>query len=311
MGGVASSYKLSIVMPVYNVEEYIIAALDSIERQTNQKFELIIVNDGSTDRSSQLINTWINEHKFDFTIHIINQENAGLSAARNVGINQSTSEYIFFMDSDDEINQNLVDTILKVADVGGDVIRIMANTIDENGDIIKKEKRYQYRNFQLLKIDDILRNTEMMYYPAVWQFAFKRDLLVRNNIYFLPGILYEDKLFTPTVLLYAKTVIYCDTVLYYYRVRQNSIMTGNNKQQKVLNSWKQVVLGLDNLLQIATNQSFSMEKQDALRKLEMNALYIFGEVATFKEFCRLNQQVSQPLNIIQIGKLILRNFLKR
>lgn len=297
-------------MPVYNVEKYIISALDSIGRQKNQNFELIIVNDGSTDQSGQLIDDWIAQHKFAFSIYLINQANAGLSVARNIGMSKATGEYIFFMDSDDEIDPYLVETLLQASKMNGDVIRIVANTIDENGNIIKKGKHY-YQDGQLLQMDDILCHTEMMYYPAVWQFAFKRDFLVCNDIHFLPGILYEDQLFTPTVFLYAQTMVCCNTVLYYYRVRQNSIMTGNNKQQKVLNSWKQVILGLDNLLQIAINQSFSAEKKRALRKLEINSLYIFGEVARFKEFYELNQQVSQPLNIIQISKLLLRNILKK
>ena len=111
-----ASYRVSIVVPVFNVEKYVIRCLKSIEKQTYKNIEIIVVDDGSTDRSGQLCDE---EALIDKRIKIIHQKNQGLSAARNMGLVCSLGEYVCFIDSDDKVADDFVEKLLTTAVISG------------------------------------------------------------------------------------------------------------------------------------------------------------------------------------------------
>ena len=125
--------KFSIIVPVYNVEKYIEKCLESILNQTYDNFEIIVINDGSTDNSKKILDNYKTNKK----IKIINQDNQGLSIARNNGLGAASGDYILFIDSDDYIEEELLSTLNKNIN-NEDLIRFQVQTVNENKEIIEK-----------------------------------------------------------------------------------------------------------------------------------------------------------------------------
>lgn len=215
--------KFSIIVPVYNVALYLKECLDSIMAQTYRDFEVICVNDGSTDNSWEIMQSYIGKIP---NLTNIKKENGGLSSARNKGLEVAQGEYILFIDSDDWIEKNTLEVLAK--NLNGD-------------DIICFNGRLYIEHSKEFKTPDILQReqglTGWQYYSRYAlqsrQFAFvcvvlrcyRRELFIKNNISFLNGIYHEDNLFTPQVCYAAKSVSVIPDVLYIYRIRENSTMT--------------------------------------------------------------------------------------
>lgn len=221
--------KISIIVPVYNVEDYIEKCLESLFIQTLEDIEIIIVNDGSTDKSISKI------YKYnDKRVKVINQENAGLSAARNTGLSVACGEYVMFVDSDDFINHKeaLIKMYEKIKEEKSDILVGNAyiyfdeenqrplNSIDK-GDFISPLDTTKY----MIKC---LENNNI--FVPVWLYMYKREFLNENQLEFKQGIYHEDEEFTPRVLIKAKQISIYNNCFYSYRQRIGSIM--NNKNLK-------------------------------------------------------------------------------
>ncbi|WP_302132928.1 glycosyltransferase [uncultured Parabacteroides sp.] len=213
---------LSIILPVYNVEMYLSACLDSCLSQNlnSLEYEIIAVNDGSTDNSLNILNKYVTEFS---NIKILNQNNQGLSMARNNGLSMAKGDYIWFVDSDDFIKPNcLLDIFNVISDSDVDVLAI--DWIEYNNQTLAEKKKIRekcntsksYIGGDFLEIFD----NEV----SAWAYLWNRIYLVKNKLMFSPNLLHEDLLFTPIALYFAKQVKYFNICAYYYRVfRQNSI----------------------------------------------------------------------------------------
>lgn len=208
-------YKLSIIIPVYNVERFIKACLESVVNQKcidNNVYEVIVVNDGSPDKSIDIINTF----EFGDLAHtIITQENKGLSGARNTGIEHASGEYIWFVDSDDIISPNAVSLITEKTN-NCDVINISHCRVIDG---IHQEA---------IMPQDCSTGKEMLvkgFSQEAPFHIFRKQLLFDNDIRFYEGIFHEDTEFTPRCLYLAERVTNLTSVLYYYQIRNGSIMT--------------------------------------------------------------------------------------
>ncbi|MBQ0126416.1 MAG: glycosyltransferase [Bacteroidales bacterium] len=224
---------ISVIIPVYNVERYLPQCLDSILAQTYQVFEVICINDGSTDDSLQVLEEYAAK---DSRIKVVSQTNAGLSAARNAGLSVASGDYVFFLDSDDWIEQNALE-ILASSIVGQDMICFNGRRyLEETG---------EFENADELTTEQIISGWE--YYnkyslqPRNFAFVcvvlrlYSREFLLKNNLKFAEGIYHEDNRFTPLACYYAQKVSVINDVLYNYRVRPSSITTTVNvKRQKDL-----------------------------------------------------------------------------
>lgn len=212
---------VTIVVPMYNVEKYIEKCIDSLTNQTYKNIEIIIVNDGTKDNSLTIAEE---KAKEDNRIKIISQSNQGLSAARNMGIDNASGDYICFVDSDDFVHPDyiklLLETILKN---NADISVCDFFYIDDKGNIWKRKEKENklYNNEEALK--DIFsqeQNTEIM----TWNKLYKIQLFRDNKIYFPIGRYHEDNFTTYKLYYYAKKIVMISNELYYYLQRNNSIM---------------------------------------------------------------------------------------
>lgn len=227
--------KLSIVVPVYNVEKYLSKCLDSLLDQNiqNDQYEIIVVNDGSTDSSGDIAKCYADSNS---NITLINQENKGLSGARNTGIDAASGEYVWFVDSDDFIERNILNGLVrKMRDDDLDVLRFDYQNINEEGVIVypnKNPKRHSDYSDSITNGSDFLAN-RLGLACYVCMFIIKTTLLKHNSIYFTEGIYFEDSEWTPRVLYAAPRVSSTTQVVYNYLVREGSITQPKTEAQKV------------------------------------------------------------------------------
>ena len=212
-------FSISIIVPIYNVKEYLCECLDSIIRQIDgYDVELILVNDGSTDGSEKIAEEYAFQHKE--LIKYVSQDNKGLSGARNAGMALATKQYVSFVDSDDILEEGYLSVIQNALCAQElDILFFGANRGQNeiNGSRIKT---------------DVCTGPELWYelhekkcYSTCVPFQiYSREFLESNNLKFQEGVLFEDHLFTFQALVYAKKVKAIDNRLYYYRIREGSII---------------------------------------------------------------------------------------
>lgn len=232
--------KVSVVIPIYNVEMYLKECLDSIINQTLQDIEIICINDGSSDKSLDILHEY---EKCDKRIIIYSQENKGQSAARNLGLQYAIGEYSYFMDSDDILELDAL-RILYLTAVNNDVdILLFGADAFYEKDILEKKyanyKTYYTRNANYEGIHDgitlfieMARNNDFKPSPCM-QFI-KTTFLKSNGINFYEGIIHEDNLFSFICLMEAKKVGYINNVFFHRRVREESTMTKKNTAANVI-----------------------------------------------------------------------------
>lgn len=213
--------KISVIIPVYNVETLLKRCLESVLNQTLEDIEIICVNDGSTD-SSRLI---LEEYKKYQNIKIIDQKNSGLSVARNTGLEAATSKYIAFLDSDDFVDANFYEKLyLNIEKENADIA--CASIIRENN----KKKSYLIDYKQVV----VALNTREQFmladcpkYNFVWNKLYRKDFINKNNLKFVPGMIYEDMWFTPDVLEAANSVVAVPDTYYHYWKHKNTLIKGD------------------------------------------------------------------------------------
>lgn len=223
--------KVSIVMPVYNVESYLEESLESVLRQSFRDIEVICVNDGSTDQSKKILES---AAKQDPRVIVINQTNQGQSVARNVGIRTAVGNYIYFMDSDDKLAPHAIQRMYEAAEKSElDVLLFDGISFFENPTLEQEfpqyktyyQRKYKYRKTSLgadLYVS-MVKNGDYKVSPCL-QF-FNRDFLIRNRIFYEKEIIHEDNLFSFISILQAQRVAHISDTLFYRRVHDMSTMT--------------------------------------------------------------------------------------
>lgn len=220
--------RLSIIIPVYNVEKYIERCLMYCLNQDipYDEYEIIVVNDGSKDKSISIVERIQDSYH---NIKIINQENKGQASARNTGINNSVGEYIWFIDSDDFIKENCLASILKIAQNNNlDVLSFNLQLHFEDGTIKPYKIKFEKENF-VYKGHEFITKVDMPQAP--WASLFKRSYLNVHNLRFISGIKHEDTEFTPRAYYLAHKILYIDRPLYFYFQRDGSTMRSKYKKR--------------------------------------------------------------------------------
>ena len=216
--------KFSIVVPVYNVEAYLDDCLRSLQTQDYSDYEVICVNDGSTDGSRRILTAW--EKRLP-QMRVIDRTNGGLSAARNTGLQAAIGDYAVFVDSDDWVEPAMLNQLAEEAN-GEDMICFACRRTDNNAhDTLHPEQSggWEYYNRHALEHREVA-------FVCVWQRCYRREFFIENRLYFREGILHEDNEFTPRACLKAKKTKVIPDVLYNYRVRPGSIMTTRGLRSK-------------------------------------------------------------------------------
>lgn len=205
--------KFSIVIPVYNVEEYIGRCLESVKNQTFKDYEVIVVNDGCTDKSIDIVK------KYD--VKIIDTKHVSVSEARNIGVKHTKGEYLIFLDSDDYWDNELLNEINKSLNNNPDLVRFQVRTVTDTGDV----KNYEEKTFTSLSgkqaFDEICR---FHFVESVWCYAIKRKYYIREKYEFKKGMIHEDFGLTPLIIIKAKKVNSISYIGYNYYRRSGSIM---------------------------------------------------------------------------------------
>ena len=224
---------LSIIIPVYNVERYIRSCIESIFKQglDENRFEVIIVNDGTQDQSMDMISDIIKQHN---NILILNQENQGLSVARNNGISAAKGEYILMPDSDDLLIEKslfplLESAIKSQADlIVADFVSMTDEEIENTNTSLIQKKEFNYIE---KKGEELFLQNLNPYQCYVWRTLFRRDFLISNNLTFVPGIYIQDMPFTHECYLKAKKCICTSWLLNIYRKGHESATYSFNKKK--------------------------------------------------------------------------------
>lgn len=238
--------KFSIVVPVYNVEAYLDDCLTSLQLQDFADFEVVCVNDGSTDRSREILSEWAGKLP---QMKVVDRVNGGLSAARNTGLAAAAGDYILFVDSDDWVEPTLLSRL--AAEAGGEDMLCFACRKSDSGatDTLLPEQSdgWNYYNRHALEHHEVP-------FVCVWQRCYRREFLEENNLRFREGILHEDNEFTPRACLKSKRVKVIPDVLYNYRIRPGSIMTTRGLRSK------------ESLITIGNELSALFAKEDGIDK---------------------------------------------
>lgn len=227
--------KVSVVVPIYNVENFLEEALNSIINQTLKEIEIILVNDGSTDNSFKIIEEYQNKDK---RIKVINQENQGLSGARNSGLHIAEGKYIYFMDSDDLIEERTLEICFDKAEKEELEILCFDAEVFSNEDIKISDFNYDRKEVLESKVrsgsdffEELLKKN--IYKSPVWLNFISLSYLRWIKLKFYPKILHEDELFTPLLLIQANRVNYISKKFFKRRVRSGSIMTSNKNEKNI------------------------------------------------------------------------------
>lgn len=228
-----SASKISVVIPIYNVEDYLADSLASLQQQTYRDFEAVMVNDGSTDHSQQVAEKYLGDKRFK----LVSQLNQGLSAARNTGMRECTGDYLYFLDPDDQIAPNLFETAMAAFE-NGDVDLVAFSKTDVHTlrpvaqvPAFSLEGRQKVAAEQLLTL---LLGKKLMY--NAWSYIAKRRLYTDNKIGFPVGKTFEDVYTTPRVYANAKTAVILrgkNGPYFYFDQRQGSIMDEVQKKASI------------------------------------------------------------------------------
>ena len=245
--------KFSIIVPIYNVEKYLEKCLDSIKKQTYQNFEVIMVNDGSTDNSSKIMKKFELDNRFKG----YNKENGGLSDARNYGIKYTNGDYLLFIDSDDYIDTNLLsklnDTIKKY-----NPKLVKFNFID-----VIKGKEYKHLEKAItskeIKIKELIN---FDYFEPACSYCYKLDFYKKNNYKFEVGRYHEDYGLIPLILLKCDKIYYLNFYGYFYVKRENSIVNDDLKAKK--RAGDTLYFSLKNIKIIEKEKNIDEETRDLL-----------------------------------------------
>lgn len=271
--------RISVIIPVFNVENYIEQCLDSILNQTHNDLEIILVNDGSTDRSSEICERYV---RHDKRIRLVNQENAGVSVARNLGLQHATGIYVTFVDSDDWLHPQMYHLLYEKIQQRENVDVVMCDyehvwtngrtKISRNirAGLFNKEQIIQEFYPQLLVTEDFGGIPVL----SACTLLVKRDILLNNNVWFDPLLRFgEDYLFTPQYMIHINSFYYLkNQYLYYYRQIPNS----RSKQYNTA-WWSNFVYLNEQLRKLLESQKFDFTRQLKLQ-LVHSALIVLARI---------------------------------
>ena len=244
------NYKLSIIVPIYGVEQYLRKCVDSLLSQDIDNYEIILVDDGGTDGCPAICDDYVRrlengDWKLEnVQIRVIHRGNGGLSAARNSGLEVAQGEYIMFVDSDDYVERNVLKGLLTQVERDNlDILRYRLQYVNPQYEVYNPYKTDPFKgnDYSEEPTDGItFLNTRMSTACYAWAFIIKRDLIVdsrkskvdRQDCLFTPGIYFEDTDWTPRMLVRAKRVASTNTVVYNYLQREGSITNAVNRSKK-------------------------------------------------------------------------------
>lgn len=216
--------KVSVIVPVYNVEKFIDKCLNSLVKQSLKEIEIIVVNDGTKDNSQKIIDKYVKKYPDKIKSYI--KENGGQGSARNYGLKKASGEYIGYVDSDDFVEKDMYKKLYNKAKENNYDIVVCGNyNVSED---------YQNKNIDAF-INNYNTDLENIFFGkmAVWNKIYKRDILIKNKLEFKEKVWYEDLAFTLKAIMNSNTFAFIDEPLYDYLIREGSTMNNSNVQRNL------------------------------------------------------------------------------
>lgn len=273
--------KFSIIVPVYNVEEYIDDCLKSIFNQTFKDYEVIVVNDGTKDNSIDIVK--------NYDVEIINQENGGLSAARNTGVKKAKGDYLLFLDSDDYIEKDLLKKINDSLEDNPDIVRFQIKEVYPDKEIDFKEESFNTTT----GVEAFNKIVKYHFIENAWCYAIKRKYYLDNKYEFSKGTYHEDYGLIPLVIIKATKVKSISYIGYNYRQRENSIMSSKD--------YKKTIKKVDDFYNHYTNLIKEINKLD----IDSSVIKSYLANSLLIKICELNNpEYKEYLNKIRKDKVI-------
>lgn len=302
--------KVSIIIPVYNVEEYLEECLKSAINQSLKAIEIICIDDGSADSSAEIIKKFAQN---DDRIILIQKENGGQASARNIGMDIAKGEYIYFLDSDDYITNNAMEVLYDIAKKELlDDLYFDAESFFETEELEQKHSNYigyyvrhnSYNEIisglEMLKRMD--ENKEFRVSPCL-QFL-RKEFLNENNIRFSEGFIHEDDLFALEISLVAKRTRHINEILYMRRVRDSSTMTGSDYYKHAYGYFNCIIRLVDKLDKVTLDREY--------RNVIMKRLYGLQSGASLRTMRISNVELDEYLETISTQEeMLYRLLLKR
>lgn len=280
------SIKITVIVPVYNVENYLQRCVDSLLAQTLQDIEIILVNDGSTDNSLQIIQKYSQQQS---NIFCIDKENGGLSDARNAGIKSAKGEYLAFVDSDDWIEAEMLQEMYSLAKKHSAEICICGlQKVDENGKIIKTLPQLPQLPEKIDLEKDFSIFGEMSCFAC--NKIFKKELF--EGVEFIKGIHFEDIATIPVLFLKSKIIAKTDKLFYQYFERSGSIT--KNFTDKGLDIFK----AIENVKNKFNKSSFKNNKQNWKKFVILQGYYSFLAYYAYVKDAKLKKQMKNKLKTL-------------
>jgi glycosyltransferase involved in cell wall biosynthesis len=288
---------VTVSIPVFKCEKFIIRCLESVKSQTYKNLEIILVNDCTPDNSMFLIKNFMEANQ-ELNIKIIeHEENSGLSVVRNNGINASTGEYLFFLDSDDEITADCIELLVERA-VKTDAQIIIAqnrwintfdNTTKDFGFPTIAEKKYYDNHLEIFSV-----YSKGGFPSSSWNKLFKRDFIIDNQIYFVPGLFAQDELWFFHLLLKTDTLAIIDDITYLYYLHGESVIF--NRKKKNFENYLTILEYL--------TKSYKEEKKSELKTLIKSKIVLFKEMVLVMQWKALKDKEYLKTNISRMQKLV-------
>lgn len=277
--------KVSLIIPVYNVEDYIEKCLNSVVNQTLKDMEVIIVNDGSKDSSKQKIEKYLKKYP---GIKYLEKENGGLSDARNYGMQYATGEYIAFLDSDDYVEETMYEEMYNVAQ-------------KEAADMVECNFIWEYPDKKREDIGAVYNSKREMIEKArvvAWNKLIKRELLEKTGVKFPIGLRYEDVEFFYKLVPYLEKVSFVKKCFVHYIQRGNSIANTQNIRTK------EIFTVLQNVISYYRENGFYDEYKD-----ELEFIYVrFLLCSSLKRMCKIQNKEERNLALDETWNNITLNF---
>lgn len=283
--GQESAAFFSIIIPVYNCEKYISDCLDSCLEQDlpPNEYEIICIDDGSTDQSPQILDAYEAEHE---NVKVIHKENGGASTARNAGINAATGKYIWFVDSDDLIQENVLSKLKNIIEKHNvDAVYLKAYFFENR---LTEEEVIKKRQFKLQPIKEL--KTEYC-----TQKIFCREVVEDNHIRFLESVIFgEDQLFNFEFFKYSKENVTIDIPTYFYRRNEDSLTHSGDPRERARTRCQSLCRIIEYLYQEFQTDSECHKKRTIwylflLRSLLLNFLVVLPLKEGFRELKKMEQ----------------------
>ncbi|WP_350315834.1 glycosyltransferase [Pectobacterium aroidearum] len=290
-----SRVDISVIVPIYNCEEYIKPLFLSLLAQENVSFEIIAVNDGSTDGSLVKLNEI---GKSATNLIIISQENRGLSEARNTGIRHANGEWIAFVDGDDWLEKGTLSTWLEnVKEQRLDLLIGNGFKFSENPEQEIKEPIQTKQPWgEVISGDEwIIRSVKHNEWcHFAWLQLIRRDIILLNELKFIPGMMHEDILWTANLALLAKRVGFCENMGYGYRVGNTNSITKSSSIEKITRRASSYIDIMQGLIALATRKKDNVILNKALiRHANRESRHFFGLLRKKISSPAIRQQLSE------------------